>query len=289
MDESLIVTKMFALKAQISDAGHGSISGAAAVMGNLDRGGDVLAPGCFDEALEAFRQSGFVADTHNWSIEGMCAMPKVAEVRGNQLYSEAEFHSDPDAQVIRTRCQERIANGLSIGLSVGFRVGERTWFDDGAAMVEHLKGLNVDLTHYDIQAIEACKYGCRLITKVAELFEWSICPVPMNPKATVANVKSVSGDAGALDGLKFAAHIEAVLGAVDVLVSRAESIKAQRETKGAKVSPDSMARLKALGDRLSALSSEEEQPEAPTDDARLARLKALSLKTLASRTAGLPG
>lgn len=181
--------KTFALKAQGLADNH--LRGIASVAGVLDSYDDVILPGAFtDEVLADFLATGFVADGHDW--RQMIAMPTVAEVRGVDLYTEAEFHSTDDAQAIRTKCAERIERGLSVGLSVGFSMASTDYksFATGAALLKWAEGAGYNLTDLDTATISACARRCSAIVKVAKLYEYSVVAAPANPQSWATEVKA---------------------------------------------------------------------------------------------------
>lgn len=181
--------KTFALKAQGLADNH--LRGIASVAGVLDSYDDVILPGAFtDEVLADFLATGFVADGHDW--RQMIAMPTVAEVRGVDLYTEAEFHSTDDAQAIRTKCAERIERGLSVGLSVGFSMASTDYksFATGAALLKWAEGAGYSLADLDTAAISACARRCSVIVKVAKLYEYSVVAAPANPQSWATEVKA---------------------------------------------------------------------------------------------------
>lgn len=172
------------------------IKGAANVMGILDRGRDVTFPGFFRRALPEFRKNGFIAIGHNWN-DLPVAMPTAAKEVGNILYSEAVFHSTQEAQDARTVCRERLENDLTVGLSVGFMPdydkGVRQ-FDNGTDLLSYAeKECRCDMGLFDIKGITAHKSYCwgLLPGGCAELFEWSIVPVPMNQESFATEAKSL--------------------------------------------------------------------------------------------------
>jgi hypothetical protein len=187
----LPVSKLYVLKdVQIDD---NQIAGAAAVMGNLDRQGDVLYPGCWKGALKDFRSSGFVAVGHDWSSLPV-AMPVEAAERGGELLCKAEFHSTPEGQAARQVCAERMQRGLSVGLSVGFMPDYDSgvhYFENGKALLDHAERSGAPMDLFDSAGIARCKGQCRGISKIAEFYEFSIVPVPANPKAVASAVKSI--------------------------------------------------------------------------------------------------
>jgi hypothetical protein len=247
MPEETNIKKLVALKgAKIEE---NQISGAAAVMGNLDRYGDVIYPGAFKKAIPGFLKSGFIADGHNWSdVSKIVAMPKSAKEAGSELQTVAEFHSDDYAQTVRQKCAERLANGLSVGLSIGFSTAKAEWFQDGAAMAKHIKDNGYDESLFDVPTIKKCKGMCRGIIEVGELFEYSIVTVPANPKATAFDVKDFSGES--LADLSFDDHSESVLAAVRGLVHRGQGLKALRDTEGRQLSQKRLADFTELKELL---------------------------------------
>lgn len=232
------IRKNFDLKGATIE--ENQISGAAAVMGNLDRYGDVIYPGAFKRAIPGFLKSGFIADGHNWSdVSKIVAMPKSAKEVGNELQTVAEFHSDDYAQTVRQKCAERLQGGHTVGLSIGFSTAKAEWFQDGAAMAKHIKDQGLDEALFDMPTIKRCKGMCRGIIEVGELFEYSIVTVPANPKATAFDVKDFSG--GSLADLSLDDHSESVLAAVRGLVHRGQGLKALREAEGRQLSQKRLA------------------------------------------------
>lgn len=181
-------TKTLSLKADAIQENR--IVGDASACGNLDSYRDVIFPDPFPgTVLSEFLALGFVADTHDWSK--MVAMPLVAEMRGNVLHTEAEFHSTPDAQIIRTKCAERIANNLAVGLSIGFMMEASDYikFSNGAALLKYAESKGYDLSRFDVAGITACKSPCQAILKISKLVEYSVVAAPANPAAWATSVK----------------------------------------------------------------------------------------------------
>lgn len=183
--------KAFRLTGEVAE---NHLRGAAAVMGNMDAGGDVIYPGAFKHAIPAFLASGFVADTHDWAMSDVIAMPRAAKEVGRELVVDAEFHSDPNSQAVRTKCAERLAAGLSVGLSVGFGLddGGYTMFPDAKGLLKHAEESGQDMSLFDVAGIRKRPGGCRAITSVADLYEFSVVPVPMNAEATASAVKGAT-------------------------------------------------------------------------------------------------
>lgn len=180
--------KRYNLTGELAD---NRLRGAAAVMGNLDRDYDVIVPGAFRKVLPEFLRSGFVSDTHSWQFANAVAMPVAAKEDGNRLMVEAEFHSDTASQEIRTKIAERLGAGLAVGLSVGFAADASGWteYANGKDMLKDLEARGVDESLLDTAAIRRRTNWCRAIFEIAELYEFSIVPVPANPLAQVTAVK----------------------------------------------------------------------------------------------------
>ncbi len=170
---------------------NGTLSGAAAVMGNIDSQGDVIFPGAFTASLAGFQREGFVAVGHDWD-DLPVAMPTLAEERGRILYTEATFHSTGAGQDARIVCSERLAAGLSVGLSVGFYCGGEScmWFESGRNLLDFAQNNGYDLSLFDTAAIGAEEGFLRAILRVDRLAEYSIVTIPANPLAQAMGAKS---------------------------------------------------------------------------------------------------
>lgn len=191
MKTELPIRKAWTLKADDAAMGEsGTLTGAAAVMGNLDSADDVIFPGAFTPALAGFRKDGLVLVGHDWD-DLPVAMPTLAEERGNILYTEATFHSTDDGQEARTVCAERLANGLSVGLSVGFFTQPEGYqiFESGQKLLDFAQANGYSLSLFDVPGIKAHNGWCRAILSIAMLVEYSIVPIPANPKAQAISAK----------------------------------------------------------------------------------------------------
>jgi phage head maturation protease len=189
------IRKSFEIKAtDATVTDNGTLSGAAAVMGNIDSQGDVIFPGAFTACLAAFQRGGFVAVGHDWD-DLPVAMPTLAEERGRILYTEAKFHSTSAGQDARTVCSERLAGGLSVGLSVGFFCGKDScmWFESGQQLLDFAMNNGYDLSLFDTATIAAEDDFLRAVLRVEDLVEYSIVTKPANPMAQAMGAKSGEG------------------------------------------------------------------------------------------------
>lgn len=155
--------KDFRIWTELSGAAlsENTISGAAAVIGNVDCYGDVLFPGAFPKLVLAdFLRTGFVPDSHNWgSMAQMVAMPTSIKEQGRQIFGEAEFHGTEYAQNVRQICMERMAKGLAVGLSIAFYLDysdaeARMWFESGEQMAKYIKDTGLDQSLFDMKGIK---------------------------------------------------------------------------------------------------------------------------------------
>jgi hypothetical protein len=182
------------MKADLTD---NYIKGPANVMGTPDEGADVMFPGCFSNGgvLRDFLRKGFVSDTHEWTWEGMKAMPVVAREDGRDLYTEAVFHSTQDAQDARIKARERIERNLAVGLSIGFLSDWEDgvhWFEDGEKLLQFAEDNGYNLALFDEPALKRYKRPLRGITKLQAMFEYAITPVPMNQLSLASDAKSIA-------------------------------------------------------------------------------------------------
>jgi hypothetical protein len=107
--------------------GRGMFAGRLTLIGFLDPNyGGIFAPGCYDERIPNFLANGFVPDSHgaaqnlDYTILGQYGYFTKAEPREDGLWVEGKFHSDPDAQILRTRIRERNEDNKTVGMSLGW-------------------------------------------------------------------------------------------------------------------------------------------------------------------------
>lgn len=190
-----LIRKVFEIKGASLD--DNCIKGPASVMGVMDRGGDVIFPGFFKNSLPAFRKNGFVAVGHKWD-QLPVAMPTMAVEKGNQLYTEAEFHSHQAAQDARSVARERLDKSLNMGLSIGFFMEPTGYknFRTGKDLLRFAADGGYDMGMFDTEGIGSYKSPCRALIDGDELIEYSIVPAPMNILAGASEVKSLTETPG---------------------------------------------------------------------------------------------
>lgn len=165
-----------------------TFTGIANATGIIDRGGDVLAPGAFQDALPAFL-SRFITFGHDWDRLPV-AMPIAASETPEGLRVTGRFHSTREGEAARTVVQERLDQGLEVGLSIGYRTkpSDCVGFRSGVDLLAY--AARNGLTGLDEAGIRDWQTPCRLVRRVAELFEVSIVSVPLNPESRVQEAKS---------------------------------------------------------------------------------------------------
>src|SRR5688572_26543434 len=94
----------------------GSLVGYASTFGNVDLGGDVVAPGAFAQSLAAVNVAGLplLAD-HMATTDRVLGTIFHAEENDHGLVIRARFASTDDAQRVRTKMLEGHLSKLSIG------------------------------------------------------------------------------------------------------------------------------------------------------------------------------
>jgi HK97 family phage prohead protease len=142
----------------LDDAGH--IEGLAAGFGNVDHGGDKILYGAFTKTL-AERGDVPLPMLHSHDVKRpIGAWTKWQEVPDGLRVSGKLTLATRDAQEAFALCKDGALTGISVG-----------WQPDGAPRFEN---------------------GVRVLPKV-KLHEASLVAVPMNDRARVTSVKSITG------------------------------------------------------------------------------------------------
>jgi phage head maturation protease len=243
----------------------------------MDRGGDLILRGAFEGAAEGFVKNGTILVGHEWQDMGV-AMPTRASETAEGFAIAGKFHSDDESQRVRTVVAERIAAGKTVAMSIGFMPEKSgvAWFETGESMWDFLVE-NSLTTGVDEASVKAWPGWCRLIQKVAEIYEVSFVTVGMNQGSFVASAKSVSGDEGPHGGLTFADHTDQTLGAVKVFLDRAKDLASKKASEGKQLSADKLAAIKALRDDLDALVIMGEELEGDDDSLAILAMTEQSL------------
>lgn len=164
----------------------GSFELYALAFNNVDRQGDIIAPGAVSNVAELI-ESGWGALNHqNWSLPVAYATGATQDEKG--LRVAGKFHSHPDAQAVRTVVRERMAAGKDVPCSVGYVVDDASFELRGGQPVRVLKSIRV--------------------------FEFSFVNLPANPAAGVVSAKSAEDAPGWLDRFREWAGLESKKGRV---------------------------------------------------------------------------
>lgn len=154
------------LEVKESDEEKGVIEGYASTFGNLDRHGDIIAPGTF----KGGRSKVPIFALHRADMAVGVGYVSEDE-KGLKIKMKLAVNSD--SETLRERAKEYYAmvkEGIIEKMSVGMIIQEREWVE---------------------RAIEGKKVPVRLI-KRADLVEVSLVPIPANDKAAVTSVKEVN-------------------------------------------------------------------------------------------------
>lgn len=154
MSDKTLETKFLSAKIAANDEGR-AVAGYGAIFGNVDQGGDIVAPGAFRESLASGRPVKMLWQHDPAKPIGV--WDEVAEdARGLRVQGRivTETEAGRDAMAL-------LKHGALNGLSIGYRATKVRRGDDGARVIV-----------------------------AAELWEVSLVTFPMNERATVTAVKA---------------------------------------------------------------------------------------------------
>lgn len=160
-DRGALERKSFDVQFKALDE-SGSFDAYVAIFGNVDRWGDVIAPGAFRN-LADFEKSGWITVSHDWSSLPV-AMIETAVQDGVGLRVTGRFHATPEAQSCRIVTSERLAAGKTVACSIGYRTIE--------SAPQTVDGKTVN------------------ILKSIDVYEASFVNIPANAMAQASSVKS---------------------------------------------------------------------------------------------------
>lgn len=153
--------KLRILETEADQTAAGTLEGYASVFGNVDSGGEVVVKGAFAKTLKERLKKGAVKlyDSHllGQGTDAVIGVVEDAEEDDYGLKFRARFSATTRAQTVRQKIKEGVLNALSFG----YDVVKDQW--DEAKKVRYLKELR--------------------------LFEVSVVPWGMNPKALIEAVK----------------------------------------------------------------------------------------------------
>lgn len=180
--------------AEFKAASDGSfeVSGYVSTYGNVDRGGDVVMAGAFDDALSDGRRIKFLFAHDQSQVLGV---PIALKSDDHGLFGRFK--------ISRTRLGEDVHTLLKDGALDSFSIG-----------------FFIDDLDFDPET------GTRLLKKI-DLLEASVVAVPMNVSAVVTNVKQAIPD-----NLRFDEHCELVLSTIKGFVGRTRDYADLRTSQG---------------------------------------------------------
>lgn len=168
-----------------SDENSGEFSGYANNFGVLDSYDDITLPGFFVDTLTEFLNSGFTAPDHKWGISSEIGIPVEAYEDEIGLFVKSVYHPTPDAQAIRQKVNNRLANGKKVSLSIGFYTRESEYVI-GEEAAPFLKNPSQEVLTY----LKERQPLVRLLKK-GKLKEYSIVSVGANGESEVTEGKSL--------------------------------------------------------------------------------------------------
>ncbi len=171
-----------------SDEQSGGFSGYANNFGVLDSYDDITIPGCFADSLTEFLESGFTAPDHRWGISSEIGIPMKAYEDEIGLFIESIYHPTPDAQSIRQKVNNRLANGKKVSLSIGYRKLECEY-----VIGEEAAPFLINPSQEVLTYLKEKQPLVRLLRK-CQLFEHSVVPVGANSHSEVSEGKSSPAD-----------------------------------------------------------------------------------------------
>lgn len=229
--------------------GPGGWEGFLSRAGEVDDGGDLILQGAYADTIPDFLNRGFNAESHDWTFSKMIGFPVSAKEDDEGLYVVSQYHSTPDAQLVRTKVQERIAAGKGVYMSIGYEVMpqdiERINPDEYAKFIPEYsrKGLA------DQNLLKALQFPFIRVIRKVNLFEGSIVSVPMLRSAEVTAVKSL------LDGLgtgnvEYSEHARLLVTAIGEFMGRTEARAEMRTKEGRVFSSANMSDLESMASQL---------------------------------------
>lgn len=143
----------------VADTGEFAVYAAA--FSNVDRAGEIIAPGAFAN-LDTFVAEGWGCTNHDWSSLPDALIDSATQ-DSKGLLIKGRFHSYQKAQDCRTWVRERMAAGKPVKCSIGYKVLDSTQELMGGKPVRILKAI--------------------------ELYEFSFVNLSANPQAEVVGAK----------------------------------------------------------------------------------------------------
>jgi len=176
------------------EEGPGGFEGYVNNFGYLDDGGDIVLKGAYVDVIPAFLKGGFTANSHDWDFgNGAVGYPMDAREDDEGLWVVNKFHSTPDAQNVRIKARERMADGKEVGLSIGYRPSNVSYVYPKDYEKELPKYLRAE---HLAEGLEKAKLfpKVRVIPKMERFKESSIVVSAMNQLSMIDNLKGGDED-----------------------------------------------------------------------------------------------
>jgi len=222
----------------------GEFAGYGAAFSNLDRTGDIIAPGAFTAGLPEFLANGFIAWMHEWDSP----IGKAIEAREDEqgLFIKGRISDTVQGRDALTLLRD----GVIKKLSIGYRIKDAEFFNSLDELAAYARTNNITLRLDELDGVIG---GVRLLKQI-ELYEISLVTVPANPEAAVTAVKELDAliEGGLHAGLPFTEHSLAVRAALAEFANRAKAIQELRQKEGRVLSNANRQKLQSVIDAWSA-------------------------------------
>lgn len=173
---------------KMSEDGPGEISGYRSVFGEIDGGGDIVVKGFFADGIPEYLQSGFTAHSHDWDFDKAVGFPVDAKEDDHGFFVKSQFHSTPDAQIVRTKAKERMEAGKTVGFSFGYGVTEKKFIESKDYKEQLAQYVKPERLAANLQKAQNFQ-RIRILLK-GETIEDSLVTSPMNKLAMATGMKS---------------------------------------------------------------------------------------------------
>lgn len=157
----------FEMELKQVDAEERVIEGYAAVFGNLDRTGDIIEPGAFDDTLRSKRPQDVAVfighDMHSLPV----GIPLEIRADDKGLYTRTYIFRTTQGDDLLATARELRERGQTLGMSIGYISQDYVWETQGDQMVRRLK--KIDLIEYSFAARQTIANPEALVTLVKQL------------------------------------------------------------------------------------------------------------------------
>lgn len=206
--------------------GAGQIEGYASVFNGVDSYGDSILPGAYAETIPDFIVRGALHHEHDTRLR--LGTISAASEDNHGLLIRADFHTDPEAQRIRTQIVERLDRGKFMGLSIGYEPLDMEW-----------------RTPKDDEPPPPWGDKIRVLKRI-KLYEVSVVSIPADSEAEILDAKS----------RPFEVHSAEVQVALREFLERCKAGSAQRQKDDRDLSPARKSALEIMSGSLRSTADE---------------------------------